>query len=146
MSLVDIGKRLQIPVRTLESWKAAEKWGAKGSEQAKVEVLTRQLFMEQMAREGLTATDAMKLLIEGMTKPADLVKRMETFVNEDGDLETREVWEEVPDYPTRHKYQAEYWKLSGLSQPSQKGLEVNAGEGGVVNIAVNLPAKDALSG
>ena len=62
----EISKELNIEAQTIARWKTKEKWLAKGSENEKLKMLTRQTFMEKCIDLGMPSDRAIKLLIEGM--------------------------------------------------------------------------------
>lgn len=131
-NLAQIAKKTEVPLRTVKAWKIRYGWLTKGQDRPEVQALTRQLFIEECAKQGMPPEEAIKLLVKGMTMPADEVL----------DPDTGKVLASRPDYRTQHKYQKDYWSMAGMLGGQGRGMEVHAGEGGTVNIQVNLPGKE----
>lgn len=131
-----VSEETGVPERTLQSWAEKEVWKAKGEDAVQVEEFTRQRFLELTAANGMPKQKAVELLVEGMTVPT-----VETVVEEIDDKGKPEAKKKIaPDYNTRHKYQKDYWTLSGLYS-TNKQMEINNQGSGTVNVQVILPEK-----
>ena len=106
------------------------KW-VQGSDLPKFEIVTRKAFIEMMAQESATPEAVARALADGILRP------MEGQIIDDKGIT---IFEGVPDYKTRHKYIKEYLSTAGV-QGKEAGPNIMAGDGGIVNIQVNLPAK-----
>jgi hypothetical protein len=119
---------------TILSWAKKENWLAKGAESGAVAKFTRDKFVESMAKRGMPSERAMDLLIDGMQNP-----EIVSVIGIDAD--DKPIESKKPDYNTRHKYQKDYWKMAGMmDKPGDSLGGITAGEGGTVNVMVNLPA------
>lgn len=128
----------EIPYRTVQSWKQKENWASKGSESNKIELFTRESFIRLAAESGMPQRKAVELLVAGMTDPK--VYQDVSELNEKKELVT--VAKEAPDYGMQHKYQRDFWRLSGMMD---KGAPININDNeGTVNIQVNIPDKAPL--
>ena len=95
--------------------------------------LTRQNFLNIMAKKGMPPEKVLDLLIDGLknpkTKPFEITRK---------DPETGKMVKKLvrdKDYKTRHKYLQEYLNISGLSSPSVSSGDTQ------VNVQINLPSK-----
>ena len=130
-----ISKSKGMPqVSSLLKWKHNEKWLTRGAEIEKVETLTRSTFIEKMAAIGMPSDKALEILARGMTEPADVTPM-------GLDKDDNPVTISTPDFGTIHKYQQTYFKMAGMLDPvSKDGNNFTAGQGGVINVQVNLPS------
>jgi hypothetical protein len=129
---------MRIPMETMKRWAREEGWLTRGAGAGELEEFSRKQFLKMAEGNGMPKAKAVKLLIEGMTKPTVDVTREK--ISEDGSVVEEAI--QKPDYDTRHKYQKDYWVLAGLyATGGVKGTEFNVGSGGTVNVQVIIPAK-----
>jgi len=127
-----------IPAETMQRWARDEGWLRKGEAAGEMVEFSRQQFLRMAEGNGMPKHRAVRLLVDGMTKPT--VKVVTETSDEHGGKGVKTT--EEPDYDTRHKYQKDYWVLTGLyATGGVKGAEFKAGQGGVINVQVVLPAK-----
>jgi len=137
--LEHIADDLGISISTVKGWKAKQVWSRRGKDNHQIEQFTRERFLQLASAKGMPKKKAVKLLIEGMTKPSHTTVLDACPKDAAGkDLPAKTL--ETPDYTTRQKYQKDYWTLAGLYS-TNKQMEVNANAGGTVNIQVNIPDK-----
>lgn len=143
-SLAEISKIIGVSKTSIQKWKTKYQWKSKKADLPKVIDLTRQTFIEGMAKEGMPPEKALKLMVKGMTEPkTDQIVEKQVERNKKGDLiskEYRVAFEGFADEGIRHKYHHDYMLAAGLIGNS-KGLEINNNGEGSVNIQVNLAAK-----
>ena len=132
-------EELGVPTRTLQSWAEKEVWKKKGADAQELEDFTRTRFLELAARHEMPKSRAVQLLVEGMTKPSITTTVESNGVDKEGKPLPPKTME-TPDYGTRHKYQKDYWVLSGLYS-TNKQMEFNNAPGGTVNVQVIIPEK-----
>jgi hypothetical protein len=132
-----LSEKVHVPERTLQSWSEKEVWKKKGESASQIEQFTRERFLELAAAADMPKRRAVKLLVDGMTKPSVSIEALE--MDEKGDIKKKMVQE--PDYATRQKYQKDYWTLVGLMGGKGGGMDISPGAGGTVNIQVIIPEK-----
>lgn len=139
-SLPRISEETNIPVRTLASWKEKEVWKKKGADVEKVNMWTRERFLELSAANGMPKQKAVALMVQGMTEPS--IETAPAIVDEEGTEVVKA--KNTPDFNTRNRYQKDYWNLTGMMGGGGKGMDIHPEAGGTVNIQVNIPDKDAV--
>lgn len=133
-SVREISEELGIGKHAVLNWKKKEVWKKKGADIEKVQYLTTQNFMERMAERGVPPEKALDLLADGMLNPST-----DEIIGLDEDK--KPIIQSTKDYNTMHKYQKDYWKMARMLDGPAKGVGgITAGEGGVVNVQVNIPA------
>ena len=134
MSSREISEELGIGKNTVLNWKRKELWKKRGADVALVNQLTRQNFLEKIAKQGMPTEKALQVLIDGMNNP-----NTEEVIGVDGD--GKAIVRTTPDHATIHKYMKEFFKMAGMMDaPGKDTNSFTAGEGGVLNVQVNLPA------
>lgn len=140
LTMRQIAKVMGKSLGAIEKWGRVMDWMKKADlkENVGVEVreLTRKKFLDQLAEAGLPSERITELFIEGLTKPmADQVVELDPKTKE-----YKTVHKGNPDYKTRHKYHHDYMIAAGLIGNPQDQVR-GPGQGGSINIQVNIPEK-----
>lgn len=129
-NIPNISKELDVKERTLKDWRMKDKWVTLGKHQEKYEIVSQQLFMEEMAKRGLPPAKVFDQIRDGILCPMK-----DVIVGTDGKV----LYAGEPDYAMREKYIKLY--LDRVAPVAKGGgiINLQGGDNLTANIQIMLP-------